>query len=442
MKKYIGLVLFFCGSLFITACDDDDKNPGNPVMKIQTTIGSAYMGDSLAFDVNVEDASVPLSTVKAQLFFNDEKVSETVIRTKTNGTYNGKIHVPYYANIPNGKANLKFILQNINFTTTEEVYEVAVSRPDFPYLTFVSEKGEYRMERSAAYSYAVTATFPQKIKGYFKSPAMGDNGNEITFGWSNDAIVEATTDRIPFSNTTGGEYTITFNSLDYTAAPFIIAYTVNGQVMQRVDDSNYAIDLSLKQGDKVTVEGFEDFNSWWIDPSFFKTDEAGELSFMPIDGSYRITANTSLSYLVVEALSGKDPASLQADGSGALWIIGDGIGKPSVSTNAVGWDTNKALCMAAMGNKKYSIVVEAGKTIKANDINFKFFHQKGWGGEYKNETLRTESDLIFVGDGTNGRDPGNLGIQEGKVLETGARYILTVDLSEGNDKALLIVTKE
>lgn len=442
MKKYIGLILFFCGSLCITACDDDDTNPGNPVMKVQTSIGNAYMGDSLKFDVNVEDASVPLSTVKAQLFFNDEKVSETTIRTKTDGAYNGKIHVPYYANIPNGKASLKFILQNINFTTTEEVYEVAITRPDFPYLTFVAENKEYRMERTAAYNYAVTETFPQKIKGYIKSPVMGENGNEISFGWANDAIVEGTTETIPFSNTTKGEYTITFNSLDYTAAPFIIAYAVNGQVMQRVDDTNYTIDVSLKQDEKVAVEGFEDFNSWWIDPSFFSVNEGGELSFIPIDGSYRITANTSLSYLAVEVLNGKDPATLQADGSGALWIIGDGIGKPSVSTNAVGWDTNKALCMAPMGNKKYSIVVEAGKTVKANDINFKFFHQKGWGGEYKNNELRTESDLIFVGDGDNGRDAGNLGIQEGKVLETGSRYVLTVDLSEGNDKALLIVTKE
>ena len=441
MKKYIGLILFFCGSLFTTACDDDDKNPGNPVMKVQTSIGSAFMGDSLKFDVNVEDSSIPLSTVKAQLFFNDEKVSETVIRTKTNGAYAGKVHVPYYANIPNGKASLKFILQNINFTTTEEVHEVAVSRPDFPYLTFVSEKGDYRMERTGAYSYAVTEDFPQKIKGYIKSPVMGENGNEITFGWNNDAIAEGVTETIPFSNATGGEYTISFNSLDYSAAPFIIAYAVNGEVMQRVDDTNYSIDLSLKQGDKVVVEGFEDFDSWWTDPSYF-TGESGDLRFVPMDGTYRITANLSLNYLIVEALSGNTPASLQPDGTGAIWIIGDGIGKPSVSSNAVGWNTDKAICMAPMGNKKYRVIVEGGKTVKTNDINFKFFHQKNWGGEFKHETLRSESDLIFVGDGTNGRDPGNLGLFEGKELEAGVRYSLTVDLSEGNDKALLIVTKE
>ena len=55
-------------------------------------------------------------------------VSETVIRTKVSGQeYNGKIYVPYLANIPNGTATLKFILQNINFTITEKSYDVALS---------------------------------------------------------------------------------------------------------------------------------------------------------------------------------------------------------------------------------------------------------------------------------------------------------------------------
>ena len=38
--------------------------------------------------------------------------------------YTGKINVPYLANIPNGTATLKFILQNINFTITEKSYDV------------------------------------------------------------------------------------------------------------------------------------------------------------------------------------------------------------------------------------------------------------------------------------------------------------------------------
>lgn len=40
-------------------------------------------------------------------------------------------------------------------------------------------------------------------------------------------------------------------------------------------------------------------------------------------------------------MNGTSTATLNDDGTGALWIIGDGIGKPSVATNAVGWTTEK-----------------------------------------------------------------------------------------------------
>ena len=98
--------------------------------------------------------------------------------------------------------------------------------------------------------------------------------------------------------------------------------------------------------------------------------------------------------------------------------------------------------MAPIGNRKYQITIVGGETVRTNIINFKFFHQKGWGGEFRSATLSTESDLIFVGDGTNGRDNGNLGIVAGKTLESGATYVLVLDLSAGTDKAVLVVMKK
>jgi len=48
---------------------------------------------------------------------------------------------------------------------------------------------------------------------------------------------------------------------------------------------------------------------------------------------------------------------------------------------------------------------------------------------------------VFVGDGANGRDNGNLGIIVGETLEAGATYLFTVDLSAGNDNGVLTVEK-
>ena len=135
-------------------------------------------------------------------------------------------------------------------------------------------------------------------------------------------------------------------------------------------------------------------------------------------------------------------STLQPDGTGAIWIIGDQVGKPSYTTNHVGWEPPKALCMAPIGDKKYRITLVAGESINDEEINFKFFHQKDWGGEYGSQSLTTESDVVFVGNGTNGRDNGNLGLVENTSLEVGATYVFTVDLSAGNDNAVLTVVKE
>ncbi|MBK5722068.1 DUF5125 domain-containing protein [Dysgonomonas sp. Marseille-P4677] len=441
MKKIIYLMFILAGFVFLNSCSDDDNVPGNPVMDIKTTFASALFGDSLPFSVGVSDTDVPLSTLKAQLFYGEEMVSEAVIRTKTNSEYAGKIYVPYYANIPNGTATLKLILQNIHFTITEKEYDLALTRPDFPYLTLVAADKEYRMSRKSLYNYEFTEVLPMKVAGYIKAPVMGENGNEITFGWEDKVVTEGSVTNIPFSNFPG-EYTISFNTFSYEASPFIIAYAIDGVAMQRVDDNNYKLDLNLTKGQELEIGGIENFSDWWIDPDFFTKNADGKLVFVPMDGSYRITANFEKEYLTVEVLKDGNLASLQADGSGAIWIIGNGVGKPSVSGNEVGWDTNKALCLIPIGNKKYQISFVAGSTIKEDDINFKFFHQKGWGGEFKNDAISTTSDLIFVGDGKNGRDAGNLGLAKDVTLVKGAIYVFTVDLSEGNNKAVLTVVKK
>lgn len=45
-------------------------------------------------------------------------VAEEVIRTKSDGTYTGAVTLPFYKNIPDGEATLRFVGQNVRFGTT------------------------------------------------------------------------------------------------------------------------------------------------------------------------------------------------------------------------------------------------------------------------------------------------------------------------------------
>ena len=437
MKKSIYITLALAGILSMNSCNDDEFLPGNPSMEIKAENADALFGDSLPFTIKASDVDVPLSTLKAQLFYGEEQVSETVIRTKTSGSdYTGKIYIPYYANIPNGKATLKYILQNIHFTTTEQETELTLARPDFPYLTLVDEEGqEYRMDRQSMYHYSVSGDFSQKMKVYIKTPKVGEHGNELTFGWEDNTIAVGSTTSIPFSNTEPGNYTIQFNTFNYEASPFA-KLLLNGKEMELVENDVYAVKLSLKQNDILTFEGVPAYDEWWIDPDFFEKQEDGTLKFLPIDGSYQITANGKRQYFSVIALKDGEAAKLQDDGTGAIWAIGNGIGKPSVSLYEVGWTPENGLCMPQLTAKKYQLTFTAGVTMKTSDIDFKFFHINKWdNGEFKGDAISTTSDLVEI------TESGNLKLQEGQKFERGGVYKFTVDVTKGNTKAVLTVEK-
>ena len=440
MKPYKLLSLLLASSAMMTACSDDDHlAPGNPSMDITGNLGSACFGDSLSFAVKATDPQVPLSTIHAELYFGDEMVSEKVIRTKVSGeTYEGRIYVPYYANIPDGQATLRLTLQNIHFTTTEQTYNVSITHPDYPSLIFRTEAGEeYTMQRDAQYQYSVTQRFPSEVRGVIVAPAVGADGNEIVFGYDNSEIKPYAEGVIPFSNSAPGRYAISFNTFSFEGAPFV-TLTINGQKLEAIDETTSGIDLNLAKGDIIIPEGFPDFAEWWINPDYFLKNEDGTLSFNAYNGNYRIIADTKLRYLRVYKLTGDKPATLNDDGTGALWVIGAGIGHPSL-TNEVGWTTENALCMAPTGEKTYQITVVGGKTVATNAINFKFFGQMGWGVELTGADLVSQSALIGVGTGDNGHDNGNLFLEDGVELQDNGIYVITVDLTQGIHDAIMTV---
>ena len=441
MKSYKFLALLLASSsILLPACSDDEMAPGNPTMDVTGSLQNACFGDSLSFSVKAFDAEVPLSTIHAELYFGDEMVSEEVIRTKENGaTYEGKIYVPYIANIPDGKALLRLTLQNIHFTTKEELYNVNISHPDYPSLIFRAESGEeYTMQKESQYVYSVTQRFPAEMRGVIVAPKVGADGNEIVFGYENSEIKPYAEGSIPFSNSAPGRYSISFNTYSFEGSPFVVL-SINDQQLEAIDETTSKIDLDLAKGDTLVPSGFPEYSDWWIDPSFFSKNEDGSLTFNAYDGKYRIIADTKLRYFRVYKLDGLNPATLSDDGTGALWIIGAGIGHPSLA-NEVGWTTENAICMAPTGEKTYQAVLVGGKTIATNSINFKFFGQMGWGVELKGSAnLTSKSNLIGVGTGSDGHDDGNLFLPDGVVLQDNGIYVITVDLTQGINDAVMTV---
>lgn len=440
--KYIALSLL--AAACTTACKDDPElltTDVGPEMTAVSSDASGVFGGKVGFEATMTDRYA-LSTLKAQIFFDDEMVAEEVIRTKENGTYSGTVTLPFYKNVPDGEATLRLVGQNVRFGQTFVERPLAASRPKPDHLVFVLGEQEYRMEPTGVdYEYAVTADFPQKPQGYITTPDLDGQGSVVTFGYSSEqgGIVSDSTEPIPFANSNAGEFTVTFNLKSFEGSPFI-KLLFNDAEMTMVDNDNYSIVTTLTQNQTYTLTGVSDFADWDIDRDFFERADASNpeaLTFLPMSGMYKVTANFKHSYLRIEAMkSATELATLNEDGSGTIWAIGGmSVGKPTLK-NAASWSPEQGgMCLARVADKKYQLTFVAGVSIDASSFDFKFFHQKTWGGEFGGDDILTASDLVKISDS------GNLGLAEGKTLDLGGIYRFTVDISGGNTAAVLTVEK-
>lgn len=437
--KYIVLPLLAIATM--VGCKDDPElrvTDQGPQMNVVAVDAEAYFGSNIHFEVSMNDVR-PLSTLKAQLFFDEEMVAETVIRTKTNGTYEGTVLVPFAAEIPDGTAKLALVGQNIEFGLTTIEKEVAVYRPQPDKIYFVSGDQEYEMARQSGYLYSVTAEFPQKPKGYFRTDELDVDGTIATFGWKSGAIAWDSTADIPLSNAVAGEYPITFDMFSFEATPFLKLMFAGSELgLRDGSDSQYVAAVALKQGETYTLEGL-DISAWTIDPDWFTSNGDGSMVCNVIDGYYLVQFDTAAEYVSAMTCDAAGvPAMFDtATGKGALYLVGEGLGKPNLA-GAPGWVPEKGLCLAPVAADTHQITAIAGLSMKADGINFKFFGQNnGWGPvELKGDMLSCTNDLILVGtgaeaDGGNGVDSGNVQLQEGKTFEPGGVYTFTLTWNGG-----------
>ena len=440
----IGGLLLSAALFMLTSCIDEDyKNivqQGDPLIGVNA-LGDAQMGETVNFTVNCTDKTGErLSTLKAELLFTDEAVDATTIRTKEPGDYSVSLDVPYLQYIPNGEAKVRLTLQNVTTSTTIVEVSLNVERPHFSDLQFITaDSTVYQMTEGDDYLYTVTVpTAESAFKGYFMTRdgkySFGSNGSEIELGQKGN---------IDFVTNNTGDVVVSFNTCDYTFGP---NEEITIQPLNFTEAEN-VITRQMQQGREYTIGGIV-ADDWSIDPDFFELNDAGNYVFRAIDGTYTLTAYGNYKFVQVYSGTASEPATLQADGSGAIWVIGgNGINKPFLSTkNNNGWWTGTEWdqATAQIKEKVYQITLTVGKQLSATDVNFKFFGQPNWGTEFKgdgsNYSLVCNSDVFGVSDG-NGHDNGNIYLKDGATLNDGDTYIFTVDLTGGTKNAPLTVKK-
>lgn len=331
-------------------------------------------------------------------------------------------------------------------------------------MPFYANNGKYTSDSEISY---------QKIKNYMsqgytrrwddvgKVPYLVDSSGKLFYCFDDAESITYKCNYILSKNLFGGMYweyneDDNLGTLRNTVYNLLIGQSQdieklywNNEEMAYTGYREYTIEASLKKGTEYQITGASETTdgSLWIDHDFFDDKGGGRMTFLAIDGNYRVTVNLiDKTVRVVVLDSNGNPATLQSSGTGTVWVIGStGIGKPSYSVGGYNWQPEGGgFCMAPVGEKVYETTLIVGQQLKASDVNFKFFHQQGWGGEFTGSgnsgyRLTCNSDVFGVGTGSNGHDDGNIYLKSGNTLKEGDAYTFTIDCTNGIANAVLLV---
>ena len=385
-----------------------------PDMTISSYTESTYMGAVITVNMNINDKDFALSTVKASLLYGETEVANTTVRTKTEGEYAVKIQAPLLKDVPNGTASLVLKAQNVGLGITEKTLDVALKRPDFATLTLKEESGKtYTLKKTESYVYELEDDFPAYVNATIVTPEFND-GEVITLGWDGSALSDSKTDLIPFGASIAGKYKITADLLSLEVSP-----TGSASVVSVAE---------YKQGQKMEFGNVVDVDNWVLDPDFFDVDkDTKAVTFRATNGLYKMDYDTKNMFIRVEPMAdASTPLSLSDDGSGAVWVIGSGFGKPSIGPS---WNTEEgAYPMACISPKVYEFTLAVPSQLNQSSGNIKLFHQKGGGGEF----TKTNFSEINLSPAFKMSDSGNI---EADDLKSGKGYKFTVDLTGGKNAA-------
>lgn len=187
---------------------------------------------------------------------------------------------------------------------------------------------------------------------------------------------------------TGGSKAGEF-STDVTYPPVpTYTLTINGTAMTHPSGYHYVYEGDMKQNQTYKFAGADVLSDvdWYYDPDFFTKNSDGTYTFKAVDGRYHVEADVNLKFFKVYGIDADNkPLTLQADGTGELWMRGNNFfGKPSYATNASNWGQDISQChaFAQISPKVYRMTLVVGKQIDQSDFDMKNYFQAGNGGGF------------------------------------------------------------
>lgn len=408
------LVSFYIFILLLTvSCQNQDEMFFDPsakapvIGKISLDKEKLQYGGEVTLKVEVTDADA-LSHVEIRLIAN-----QAVLYSKLLPGYNQKtLNVEEEIVVPFGRlcgeqmASLEIVATNKNVKTVGQVYELPLERPVFEQLYLVvGETGaEVILRRDntdplAPYLYKAAVDLPNNTNVFIYSQ-LGKKGMVWGFDAGTNTCELDSSRPISLCDSQSTEEKVkevVFDAFSFEISPLKKEMTVNDVVFmlykKDASDNDFvsnafrAQNVALTNGEEVKTE-LIDLTTLKFDPDFFKL-EGDKLTYIGQTGNATLYMNTLFNFVFVE--NAENPLTTNLSYPEVLFVNGWGIGRPELWSYNPDWDFNNAVLFRKV-SEDATQTIYTQTVIISKWVQFKFYNQKDWGGEFSCPTIVFEDD--------------------------------------------------
>lgn len=464
MKKLLTIAL---AALLMAACQPKNFREiypeGNPVIQATMLTDSVLFGsDSVTFRVVVDEKETPLSQLQVKVMVGLRVVASEMIRTK-DYHYEGEhtYAVPFGPNMPEGE-EVKIYLTATNIEGTVANFILGGcygKRPPMPTMYVMPPSVQYGLigkgkqmtwDEELGEFVAYDLKYPKSIQCLLA--VVGTRFGRIEWDYPVFGVVNSTLQLITREQFEGGEAssiileddnfetldTIRFNPVTfeiYIGGKVAMPVTAIDVTSDLAENPSYMSTSAAKQylggkiffdkDSEVEITGVTDLSKAY-DLNWMEYLGGNKVKFLGDKGMYYLSYKVAEDYLVVEPM-------YELTEPDVMYLCGVGMGQPSWSPNATsGWgfdSPNQNFVGRLVAPKTYQFTVYMLNDAENADhpgfgsVNFKFFHQHGW-GEEESSTDYTQSGLNIVSS-TEDSNVGNWWSSSSPLFE--GIYRVTLD---------------
>lgn len=469
--KFFKYIMMFAAVIGLASCQPDSfrkvypqETPALSAHLLQQEV--TYGADSVQVAVDIQAKQTPLSTLSVKVMVGQTLIAKDVIRTK-DFAYSATLAyaIPFVAGLDEGaEVNVYLVAENVEGDQAQQIAGGCVGHrpaintlfimpPTIQY-TAIGKGTEMKMENGKFVAYDLG--FPKKFEMLLAT--VGTKFGRVDWTKPVFGMLDGQISIITQEQFESGEATSIvieddrYSSIDTVEFnPISFEFTFGGKISTPIETLNVLTDLEeepayissssarkeyrgaklfLGKDVEIEITGVNDLSTAY-NLDYMAPTGGNKVKFLGETGMYYVSYKVAEDYIVVEPL-------YETALPEVMYLCGVGMGQPSaapVASSGWGFDSpNQNFVARTVAPKVYQFTVYMKNDAENADhpgfgaVNFKFFHQHGWGGE---EAAINYQQVCCPGmEVISSQEEGNVGNWWSSAAPFEGIYRVTLDMNQ------------